>query len=148
MSEIWHSKYLDGGSYRSLELNSQLQLWFLSASVEDGWWWGGQEVERRHHSREKRRTWHQQDSWFLVNLHLDLFWKILHHNPTQIGKMVHVKSDETAGIHFDLCLYFAQVAEMMQLIASIYHNKVSSFFWLASYYNPALLLANTRNSRP
>ena len=63
--------------------------------------------------------------------------------------MVHVKSDETAaGIHFDLCLYFAQVAEMMQLIASIYHNKVSSFFWLASYHNPDLLLADTRNSRP
>ena len=62
--------------------------------------------------------------------------------------MVHVKSDETAGIHFDLCLYFAQVAEMMQLIASIYHNKLSSFLLLASYHDPDLLLADTRNSRP
>ena len=65
-----------------------------------------------------------------------------------LGEILYVKSDKTVEMYFDLWLYFAQVAEMMHLIASIYYNTVSSFLSLASLYWPNLLLDDNRKSRP
>ena len=36
------------------------------------------------------------------NLHLNLFWKILHCNAMYLGEILYVKSDKTVEMYFDL----------------------------------------------